>query len=357
MKKFLLLLLIIFSANATARAAENPSCVLMKFTDDTRFDLVESAASLSDLVMEKLIASKKFRLMETNPIEENMEIKLYNEKLRDLKFLEEAVKKAEEPAEIPISENPEIETPEDLKVDAENLNITKEKSVEESATEDLKIDAENLNVIKEKIVEESATEDLKINAENLNVTEEKIDEVKKVEPRVIDLTPLFEGVGFDEKRAQSISTAQTGQIIDPEITAAIGKAHNAEYLIQGTIINLGTGNWWNEDFENISNALNTFSGLANTSVPLGMVGDVLSGLDVGKIGVGVQCDLRVIKAETGEVVWSKRVVGVHDQVSLSLSVISIGNRKLNNNFYAKAMDKAAQKIVDALVADSKNIFQ
>ena len=334
MKKFLLLLLIIFSANATASAAENPSCVLMKFTDDTRFDLVESAASLSDLVMEKLIASKKFRLMETNPIEENMEIKLYNEKLRDLKFLEDAVKKAEEPVEVPISENPEIETPEDLKVDAENLNITKEKSVEESATEDLKVDAENLNV-----------------------NEEKIDEVKKVEPRVIDLTPLFEGVGFDEKRAQSISTAQTGQIIDPEITSAIGKAHNAEYLIQGTIINLGTGNWWNEDFENISNALNTFSGLANTSVPLGMVGDVLSGLDVGKIGVGVQCDLRVIKAETGEVVWSKRVVGVHDQVSLSLSVISIGNRKLNNNFYAKAMDKAAQKIVDALVADSKNIFQ
>ena len=317
MKKFLLLLTIIFSVSATASAAENPSCVLMKFTDDTRFDLVESAASLSDLVMEKLIASKKFRLMETNPIEEDIEIKLYNEKLRDLRFLEEAVKKAEEPVEIPTVENPKIDTPEDLKVDAENL-----KSVKEPVIEDL-----------------------------------KIDEVKKVEPRVIDLTPLFEGVGFDEKRAQSIATAQTGQIIDPEITSAIGKAHNAEYLIQGTIINLGTGNWWNEDFENISNALNTFSGLANTSVPLGMVGDVLSGLDVGKIGVGVQCDLRVIKAETGEVVWSKRVVGVHDQVNLSLGIVSFGNRKLNNNFYAKAMDKAAQKIVDSLVADSKNIFR
>ena len=317
MKKFLLLLTIIFSVSATASAAENPSCVLMKFTDDTRFDLVESAASLSDLVMEKLIASKKFRLMETNPIEEDIEIKLYNEKLRDLRFLEEAVKKAKEPVEIPTVENPKIDTPEDLKVDAEKL-----KSVKEPVIEDLKIDA-----------------------------------VKKVEPRVIDLTPLFEGVGFDEKRAQSIATAQTGQIIDPEITSAIGKAHNAEYLIQGTIINLGTGNWWNEDFENISNALNTFSGLANTSVPLGMVGDILSGLDVGKIGVGVQCDLRVIKAETGEVVWSKRVVGVHDQVNLSLGIVSFGNRKLNNNFYAKAMDRAAQKIVDSLVADSKNIFR
>ncbi|MBQ7704963.1 MAG: hypothetical protein IJT73_06025 [Selenomonadaceae bacterium] len=268
MKKFFLLLLIIFFTSSTVNAAANPSCILMKFTDDTRFDLVESAESLSDLVMEKLLASGKFRLMETRPIDENIEIQLYNEKLRDLKFLEDAVNNSE-----------------------------------------------------------------------------------------INLTPLFEGVGFDENRAQSIATAQVGQIIDPEITKKIGSQHNAEYLIQGTIINLGTGAWWSDDFEKISTALNAFSGLANTSVPLGMVGDILSGIDVGKIGVGVQCDLRVIKAETGEVVWSKRVVGVHDQVNLSLAVVQIGSRKLNNNFYAKAMDKAAQKIVDALITDSKNIFQ
>ena len=211
MRKIFLAMLIIFLTSSSVNAAESPSCVLMKFTDDTRFDLVESADSLSDLVMEKLIASKKFRLMETNPIKEDIEVKLYNEKLRDLRFLEEAIKKSETPAEIPIAENPKVdetakvETPEDLKVD----------------------------------------------------------EVKKVAPPKIDLTPLFEGVGFDEKRAQSIATAQVGQIIDPAITSEIGKQHNAEYLIQGTIINLGTGNWWNEDFEKISSAMNALSGLAN----------------------------------------------------------------------------------------------
>jgi len=291
MKKFILMLIFLMT---TSTAAANPSCILMKFTDDTRFDLVESAASLSDLVMEKLISSGKFKLMETDPINGNIEIQLYNEKLRDLKFLEDAIKKAETPAEVPPVEN---------------------YDAAENATD------------------------------------------KKIAPPVIDLTPLFEGVGFDEKRAQSIATAQVGQIINPEITSAIGKAHNADYLIQGTIINLGTGSWWNEDFEKISDALNMLSGLANTSVPLGMLGNALSGVEVGKIGVGVQCDLRVIKAATGEVVWSKRVVGVHDQVNLNLAVVSIGSRKLNNNFYAKAMDKAADKIVNALIADSKNIFQ
>ena len=321
MKKFILMLMFLMM---TSTAAANPSCILMKFTDDTRFDLVESAESLSDLVMEKLIASGKFKLMETNPIDENMEIQLYNEKLRDLKFLEDAIKKAETPEEVPPVENADIES-------AEKINAAENPVVES---------AEKINT-----------------AENPVTESEENSQTEKTAPPVIDLTPLFEGVGFDENRAQSIATAQVGQIINPEITSAIGKAHNADYLIQGTIINLGTGTWWNEDFEKISDALNMFSNLANSSIPLGMLGNVLSGVEVTKIGVGVQCDLRVIKAATGEVVWSKRVVGVHDQVNLNLAIVAIGSRKLNNNFYAKAMDKAADKIVTALIADSKNIFQ
>ena len=243
----------------------------MKFTDDTRFDLVESAASLSDLVMEKLMSSGKFRLMETRPIDENIEIQLYDEKMRDLKYLEEAVKNSE---------------------------------------------------------------------------------------GAVDLNLLFEGTGFDENKAQSIATAQVGQIISPEITSAIGAAHKADYLIQGTIINLGTGSWWSEDFEKLSGALNLASAFLNNAIPLGAIGDVLGGIDVGKIGIGVQCDLRIIKAETGEVVWQKRVVGVHEQTNVSLGIVTVGSRKLNNNFYAKAMDKAAQKIVDALTADmaAKKLF-
>ena len=265
MKKIFALIAILMAVfTNSAAAAGNPGCVLMKFTDDTRFDLVESAESLSDLVMEKLVASKKFRLMETRPLDENIEIQLYDEKMRDLQYLEEAVRNTE---------------------------------------------------------------------------------------GTVDLSLLFEGTGFDENKAQSISSAQVGQIIDPEITSAIGAAHNAEYLIQGTIINLGTGSWWSEDFEKLSGAINLASALMGSSIPLGPLGDIIGGIDIGKIGVGVQCDLRVIKAQTGEVIWQKRVVGVHDQVNVSLGIVTVGNRKLNNNFYTKAMDKAAQKIVDALTAD------
>ena len=37
--------------------------------------------------------------------------------------------------------------------------------------------------------------------------------------------------------------------------------------------------------------------------------------------------------------------------SIIIGLISIGNRKLNSNLYAIAMNTVAQKIVDALLAD------
>lgn len=62
-------------------AAEgNPSCVLMRFTDDTRYDRVESAPTLSDLVLEKLLNSGKFNFKETKVIDQDMEKLIYDEK-------------------------------------------------------------------------------------------------------------------------------------------------------------------------------------------------------------------------------------------------------------------------------------
>ena len=78
-KKFLIALTaIIFSLPNFAAAArsDNPTCVLMKFTDDTRYDSTNSAKTLSDLVMLKLIESKRFNLKEFEPLNENLEARL-----------------------------------------------------------------------------------------------------------------------------------------------------------------------------------------------------------------------------------------------------------------------------------------
>lgn len=244
----------VMNYNIAFAAESNPTCILMKFTDDTRYDKIESAASLSDLVMEKLLASGKFNLKETMPIDENMEAMLYDEKVRELYGVRQAM-------------------------------------------------------------------------------------------RYGDYNTMFEGAGFNENKAQSIATASVGQYITPKITSSIGHAHGAEYLIQGTIINLGTGDWWDNKIKNITNAV----GLLGQGIPLGMLGDI----SVQRTGIGVQSDVRIIKASTGEVIWCKRVTGIGDQRQVGIGFIKVGSSKLSANLYTKAMEDAAQKIVDALISDSE----
>ena len=73
-------------------------------------------------------------------------------------------------------------------------------------------------------------------------------------------------------------------------------------------------------------------------------------MDVG--GVAVQADLRSIKAETGEVVWQKMVIGKKTPKQYNVGgLVKIGSTKLSNEMYATAMDVAADAIVNALVED------
>lgn len=259
---------LVFSSTVTLTAFANPSCVLMRFTDDTRYDRVESAATLSDLVMEKLLNSGKFNFKETKVIDKNLEKLLYDEKAAVFQNARYAMNYG-------------------------------------------------------------------------------------------DYNTLFEGQGFNEKWAQSIASARLGQIVSPVIVSSIGRQHNAEYLIQGTILNLGSGDWMENKIADAAQYANTAmsmmggSGAANMMGPLGPLSSLASSINVKKTGVGVQADLKVIKASTGEVIWQKEVIGKDTQKQISLfGGIKIGSDKLNNDMYYKAMEDTAQSIADALIADS-----
>ena len=262
----------LISLTSTVSAADTPTCVLMKFTDDTRYEKIDSAPSLSDLVMEKLLASGKINFKETQYIDKDIEYLLYEERAMEFKNAAAAV-----------------------------------------------------------------------NNNNFSV--------------------LFEGSGYNGEKAQTIVTAQVGQFVSPSITSAIGKQHGAEYLIQGTIINLGTGDWMDMTVQNaISYAqtatnLLSFMGSAGASTlsalgPIGMLAGIAGSVQTKVTGVAVQADLRLIKAETGEVVWKKMVTGKETQKKYTaLGFISVGSDKLNNEMYAEAMDNAAEAIANAIIAD------
>ena len=248
MKKFFAILtVLIICATTSTSFAEEPTCILLRFSNDTRYKNIDSASVLSELVIEKLLASGKFNFKETQPIDSDIEAQLYDVKTREL------------------------------------LNLT-----------------------------------TSLQNKNLN--------------------PLFEGQGFDKTQAQSIGTADVGQIISPEITSAIGNQHGADYLIQATIINMGDGHW--------EESFSPFGG-ANP--------------DTKTSGIAIETDLRVIKASTGEVVWRKIVTGEKTTTLVDLGKIvnfmgispKVGTAKLSADIYNQAMEDAATKISDAMIEDLK----
>lgn len=250
-------------------AAAEPTFVMLKFSDDTRFDALNGTTEdpclqLSERILLKLVQAGKFSFMTLEPLTEDIEAQLYDEKVDDYnKFL-------------------------------------------------------------------SATNSG-------------------------DYNEFFEDGSFDERKAQTIATAQVGKFISPEITAKIGADHDAQYLIHGTIINLGTGSWLNENLEFISGAVSQYLNVMSSygSNVLGVLGNFGNlGIDMQTKGIGVQCDVRIIKAATGEVVWSKRVTGVAEQQLIGVGSVVFGHTNVSYSLYEKAINKAVDKIYDALIADA-----
>lgn len=235
MKKFLVILTTLFVSLISANVQATPTCVMMKFTNDTRYQNIDSASVLSDLVMEKLLARTNLNFVETRPIDENLEMQLYDEKTRDILATEIGTKRG-------------------------NFNI------------------------------------------------------------------LFENGTFDKNHAQSIATAEVGQIVSPAITSQIGRQHGAEYLIQGTIISMG---------DNLTDK--SSSGYVY--------------LRERKSVMAVVAEVKVIKVSTGEVVWSKISIGDKSNALTQIGMFKLGSAKLNAEMYNTAMSECAEKIVADLLED------
>ena len=255
MKKLATLLTtIIFSASMMTAQAETPSIAFVKFSNDTRYQNVDAASILSDLVIEKLLASGKFNLVESNPIDQDMEKLLYDEKFRQAEL---------------------------TKTGIENK----------------------------------------------------------------DLNEVFEGVAFDSKQAESIATAQVGQIISPDITAKIGHDNGAEYLIQGTIVGLGKGTWRDLNKELKSDLSSALAALVTKDKSL------LSSSNVVVSALIVQSDLRIIKASTGEVIWAKDFIGYSGREIKGKTVTTFDAADYNSKEFMEVMNLAAENIAKGLIKD------
>lgn len=163
---------------------------------------------------------------------------------------------------------------------------------------------------------------------------------------------------FENKQAASISEAYQGQSISPELTSRIGKAHGADFLIQGTILNVARGASEDQKTSMAAGLAGIFAGKMGGSAG-NIAGDILRNTNKIYTGVNIQCDLRVIKSSTGEVVWSKMVTSASKQEKLKVGdIFSSGSDQMSMNLYELALDQAAQKIADELLNDvDKGILQ
>ena len=90
-KLFAVLTALIICAVSGIAFAEAPAFIMLQFSNDTRYKNIDSASVLSELVFEKLLASGKFNFKETKPIDKDMELMLYDEKMRDVNNLQKSI--------------------------------------------------------------------------------------------------------------------------------------------------------------------------------------------------------------------------------------------------------------------------
>lgn len=238
--------------------APRPTCVMMKFTDETRFHRLDSDERFAEMVLDKLLATGKFNLQSTKPVPQDLEAMLYTDRYQEMQ---------------------------DAKTAIEND----------------------------------------------------------------DLSAVFESPAFSDQYALTLSTAEKGQTLASGVTSRIGAENHAEYLIQGTILSLGKGSWEDADFRLgtslASVALNYIPGFG------GLLSSIIGNMSKADTGFGVMADLRVIRADTGEVVWSGREQARAGKSKTNFVVASSGGVELSETDYVKALDKAADKIVQKLVKD------
>lgn len=240
---------------AAAQAKPVPECVVMQFTDDTRFKKMGSDRRITEYLMNDILKSGKFRLKVEKPITQDMEAMLYDDKRAEVQAAKDAIESG-------------------------------------------------------------------------------------------DLSAVFEGPAFADESAQTLATASKGQSVAPAVTARIGKDAGADYLIQGTIVQLGQGSWEDSDF----NTAKTFIGFGLSFLRGGsLFSDLVNHMDRQTAGFSVLADLRVIQASTGTVIWTDRVEKRAGKSETSFIIGKSGSTDLSETDYVHALKNAAEALVDDLV--------
>lgn len=118
-----------------------------------------------------------------------------------------------------------------------------------------------------------------------------------------------------------LCNAKEGDILDVELTKAIGQRYGADYLVYGTV-----------------NALGTMSDSD---------GGQLFGIsyNLSESGLYAMLTLRIVEAATGKVIFMSKESASAKNQALATGVLKLGQDKVNTNMYYGAMEKTVDKLI------------
>ena len=138
-----------------------------------------------------------------------------------------------------------------------------------------------------------------------------------------DFDAIYDGV------AGQACLQRIGDKVNPDKTKYLGEVHHAEYLLHGSIDYLGTGE---------SSFMSPFPAY-DFSYKAPYLDAVVT--------------IRLIKADTGEVIWLTQQRGASKESLWKYKGVAIGSDELNNQLFVEALEKISKKVMKQMSEDMK----
>lgn len=138
-----------------------------------------------------------------------------------------------------------------------------------------------------------------------------------------DFDAIYDGV------AGQACLQRIGDKVNPDKTKYLGEAHHAKYLLHGSIDYLGTGE------SSFMSPLPAY----DFSYKAPYLDAVVT--------------IRLIKADTGEVIWLTQQRGASKESLWKYKGVAIGSDELNNQLFVEALEKISKKVMKQMSEDMK----
>ena len=138
-----------------------------------------------------------------------------------------------------------------------------------------------------------------------------------------DFDAIYDGV------AGQACLQRIGEKVNPDKTKYLGEAHHAKYLLHGSIDYLGTGE------SSFMSPLPAY----DFSYKAPYLDAVVT--------------IRLIKADTGEVIWLTQQRGASKESLWKYKGVAIGSDELNNQLFVEALEKISKKVMKQMSEDMK----